>query len=262
MEPKQSWDPKMNVGSNVIDNQHQVLFDLIKDLNSAIRAGESVRVVDTLLSVLLNYAFQHFETEEKYFRNHKDYVRHCLEHYGLLKKLNDFIVDFRNNRPVSDKTPSDFLEHWLLDHIEKYDRPYLSHETADKPLMEEENHVDEFEPEIKDRRHHKRIQHNEVVDGDIRVYCYNATQLKGRTATVVDMSPGGLLLKSNSRHEIDDLLIISCTIGSNFKMKEKVRVKTAKDNRYGVVFVSPSLETTDFFTKLYGSVHLRHHRPV
>jgi hemerythrin len=63
MNSKTLWDPKMKVGSDIIDNQHKVLFDLIKDLNNAIRAGANMRILDTLLGVLHNYAFQHFEIE-------------------------------------------------------------------------------------------------------------------------------------------------------------------------------------------------------
>jgi hemerythrin len=256
MPAKTLWDPKLKVGSDTVDNQHKVLFDLIKDLNNAIRAGASIRIVDVLLGVLFDYAFQHFQTEEEFFARHAEYRRHCLEHYSLIKKLNAFIVDFRNNRNTGDRAPSAFLENWLLEHIEHFDRPFLSHETADLRLIKESDQIDEFEPDSADRRHHKRIQHNEVVDGDIQTYCYNATRLKGEVATIVDMSPGGLMLQSTGQHNIDDLLIVTCSIGSNFKMKEKVTVKTANDKMYGVKFISPAAETIDFFTKLYGSVHL------
>lgn len=256
MNSKTLWEPKLKVGSDVIDNQHKVLFDLIKDLNNAIRVGASIRILDTLLGVLLTYAFQHFETEEEYFKSHGDYTSHCLEHYALIKKLNAFIVNFRNNRHDEDRTPSEFLEHWLLEHIKYYDKPFLAHETVDLSLMKDSDQIDEFEPDLKDRRLHKRIQHNEVIDGDIRVHCYNATQLKGEVATIVDMSPGGLMLNSGGHHQIDDLLILNCSIGSNFKMQEKAEVKTANDKKYGVEFISPAPETLDFFTELYGAVHL------
>lgn len=260
MNVKTQWDPRLKVGSNVIDNQHKVLFDLIKDLNNAIRVGASVRILDTLLGVLLTYAFQHFETEEEFFESHGGYTEHCLEHYALLKKLNAFIVDFRNNRHDGDRTPSDFLEDWLNSHIEQFDKPFLSHDTVDPNLMKNSEKIDEFYPEFHDRRHHKRIPHNEVVDGGIRVDCYNATRLKASAANIVDMSPGGLMLNSTVHHEIDDLLIVSCSIGKTFKMKEKAEVKTANDKMYGLQFISPSPETIDFFTKLYGAVHLNYTR--
>jgi hemerythrin len=260
MYSKTLWDPKFKVGSGIIDNQHKVMFDLIKDLNRAIGTGTNMRVLDTLLGVLLNYAFQHFEVEEEYFKNHPDFTRHCLEHYELIKKLNSFIVDFRNNRHGGDRTPSAFLEEWLTGHIEEFDRPFFNHDAVSLQLMKESDQVDEFESESKDRRLHKRIHHHDVIDGDISVSCYNASRLRNGEATIVNMSLGGLMLNSADHHEIDNLLVISCSIGANFKMKEKVQVKRVKDNQYGVEFVSPSPETIDFFTKLYGAVHLRQAR--
>jgi hypothetical protein len=126
--------------------------------------------------------------------------------------------------------------------------------------MKESDQVDEFDPESKDRRLHKRIHHHDVIDGDISISCYNASRLKSGEATIVDMSLGGLKLNSTGHHEIDNLLVISCSIGANFKMKEKVQVKTVNGNMYGVEFVFPSQETIDFITKLYGAVHLSHAR--
>jgi hemerythrin len=252
------WNSKLKVGSDIIDNQHKVLFDLIKDLNNAIRTGVSIRILDTLLGVLQDYAFQHFQTEEEYFKKHADSTRHCLEHYALLKKLNAFVVDFRNNRINSELAPSVFLENWLLEHIESFDRPFLSHETVDLCLLNESDSIDEFEPDLKDKRQHKRIPHNEVVNGNIYAHCYNATQLRNGQAKIVNMSPDGLMLDSARNHEVDDLLIVSCRVGQTFKMKEKVKVRSVHDQMYGVQFISPSKETIAFFTELYGSLRLNH----
>lgn len=260
MKTNTQWNSKLKVGSEVIDNQHKVLFELIKDLNNAIQAGASVRVVDVLLGVLRDYAFQHFQTEEDYFTTHTDFTRHCLEHYALIKKLNAFILDFRNNRTKEGKEPSAFLEDWLVKHIERFDIPFFSHETVNTRLMFEHEPIDEFDADREKRRLHKRLPHNEVVDDDIHAHVYNATKLKSGKAKIVNMSPGGLMLSSANDHAIDDLLIVSCNIGKNFKMEEKVKVKAAHDQTYGVQFVAPAPETIEFFTKLYGAVHLNRSR--
>ncbi len=256
MQGKNRWNPHLSIGSDIIDNQHKILFDLIKDLNNAISVGASIRIVDVLLGVLRDYAFQHFQTEEECIKKHSEYTSHCLEHYALIKKLNVFILDFRNNRILGDKTPSSFLEDWLYDHIERFDKPFLSHETAKLGLFSGSATVDEFDADVEQRRRHKRIPHNEVVDGDILAHCYNATRFRSGKAKIINMSPGGLMLSSSSDHEIMDLLIVSCSIGRVFKMEEKVVVKSVHDRMYSVEFISPTLETVDFFTKLYGSVHL------
>lgn len=253
-----SQDNRLKVGAVVIDNQHKILFDLIKDVNNALAAGVSVKILDVLLNVLLDYAFQHFQTEEEYFKDHADSAGHCLEHYALLKRLNSFIVDFRNNRTRGKTAPSAFLEEWLFEHIERFDRPFFAHQPIDLRLVNGTDRVDEYDPKIADRRQHKRIAHNEVVDGEIQAHCYNATQLKSDMATIVNMSSGGLLLSSTRKHQIDDLLVITCSIGQTFKMKEKVKVKTARDQMYGVQFVLPARETVVFFTQLYASVRIKH----
>ena len=251
------WDLKLKVNSDVIDNQHKVLFDLIKDLNNAISTGVSIRVVDALLGVFRNYAFQHFQTEEEHFQNHADYTIHCLEHYTLIKKLNTFIHDFRNKRTKGEPTPSSFLGHWLFEHIEKFDKPFFAHDSVSVSLLTQSDPIDEFDPNVKDRRHHKRILSNDVVDETIQAHCYNATKLQSGMADIINLSTGGLLLLSSNRaHEVDDLLIVSCRIGRTFKMKEKVKVITAHGNNFGVQFISPSRETIIFFTELYGSVHM------
>jgi hemerythrin-like metal-binding protein len=256
MKENTRWDAQLKVGSEVIDNQHKVLFDLIKDLNNAMQARASVRIIDVLLGVLLDYAFQHFQTEEDYFANHADFTRHCFEHYTLLKKLNVFILDIRNNRIKDDKRSSAFFGDWLVEHIERFDIPFFSHETVNAGILHEHEAIDEFDTDREKRRQHKRLLHNEVVDGDIHVQVYNATKLKSGKAKIVNMSPGGLMLKSVNDHEIDDLLIVGCSIGKNFKMEEKVKVKAVHDQMYSVQFVASAPETIDFFTKLYGAVHL------
>ncbi len=249
-------ESKLKVGSDIIDNQHKVLFDLIKDFDNASRTGVSIRVMDVLLGVLRDYAFMHFQTEEDHLVKDADYTMHCLEHYALVKSLNTFIHEFKNNRIKREPSPSVFLERWLFEHIEKFDKPCFAHESAIEFLSTKSDAVDAFDPNLMERRQHKRIPRKNVVDGNIHVHCYNATKLKSGTADIVNMSTGGLMLSSARVHEIDDLLIVSCKIGRNFKMKEKVKVLTARDQMYGVQFISPARETAAFFTELYGALHM------
>jgi hemerythrin-like metal-binding protein len=256
------WESKMMVGSDIIDNQHKVLFDLIKDLNNAIRTEVNIKVLDVLLRVLRDYAFKHFQTEEEHLLQHADYANHCLEHYALIKRLNTFIHESRNNTIKGKQTPSDFLEYWLCEHIEKFDKPCFAHESITESLSLQFDPIDAFDtigaldPNSKEKRQHKRIASSDVVDGHIQVLCYNAAKLKSGVADIVNLSTGGLMLSSARVHEIGDLLIVSCKIGRTFKMKEKVKVITARNQMYGVQFISPARETLAFFTELYGSIHM------
>jgi len=209
-----------------------------------------------LLGVLRNYAFTLFQTEEEQLVKDADYTIHCLEHYALVKSLNTFIHEFKNNRIKGEVSPSVFLERLFLEHIEKFDKSDFAQELAIESLLTKSDLVDALNPNFEERRQYKRIPSEDVVDENIHVHCYNATKFINGTADIVNMSTGGLMLSTASAHEIDDLLIVSCKIGSNFKMKEKVKVLTASGQMYGVQFISPAQETVAFFTELYGALHM------
>jgi hemerythrin len=254
------WDERLNVGSEVIDNQHRVLVDLIKDLKYAIHTKVAQNLVDTIFSVLRDYTVAHFQREEEYLARHPHFSEHCLEHYRLLKVLNSVIDDYRNNRASDVESISDFLETWLFEHIVDFDKPHLSVKNPEFVNLEDAAEVDEFEIDGEARRKHSRIPHNDVVDGAILAQIYNASRLRNGQGRIVDMSPGGLMLESPGRYRVDDLLLVSCAIGKNFKMEEKVKVRSVNGRRIGVQFVLPAEKTVDFFTNLYGAVRLNRTR--
>ena len=260
MRAKFELDMRLKTGLDIVDNQHKVLLDLIKDLSNAITVGVNRKILDTLLGVLRDYAFHHFQTEEDLFAEHESFKDHCLEHYKLIKQINTFILDFRNNREQSLSSVSSFLDNWLILHIDQHDLPSLSQKTVDMPLIVDGLVVDDFETFTEERRRHVRLSSKEVVKGEILVNCYNATRLKNNRARVTNMSLGGLQLGATSGHEVSDLLIISCSIGKNFKMKEKLIVKSVQGRTCGVEFIDPAVETVQFLTNLYGSVNLKRAR--
>lgn len=260
METGNRWDERLNVGSEVIDNQHKVLYDLVKDLKHAIHAKVGKKLIDTLFGVLRDYTFAHFQSEEEYLARHPRFGDHCLEHYRLLKVLNSVILDYRNNRVRDVQGISDFLESWLLEHIVDFDKPHLADHGIEFERLEDAVEVDEFEVDWEKRRRHPRIPINEVVAGEIRAQIYNATKLRNGQGRIVDISPGGLMLEASGSFAVDDLLLVSCGIGKSFWMEEKVKVRSARDRRIGVEFILPAQETVDFFTKLYGAVRLNRTR--
>jgi hemerythrin-like metal-binding protein len=251
--------PKLKMDSNTIDSQHKALFDLIKNLNNSIKAGMNMRVLDTLLSVLLDQAFQHFYSEEERFSKGPDYNQQCLKHYRMIKQLHDFIVDFRKNRKDGEREPPVFLTSWFQEHIKQHDRPLPASDTPKLSMMKESDRIDDgIKPKFKEKRRHRRVHTKDVVDGKLHVHCYNVTQGKNGTATIVDMSTGGLLLMTSSEvHRVDDLLIVTAIIGTSFTMKEKAKVIRTDNEIYGVQFIAPSQKTIEFFTKLYGAVYMR-----
>jgi len=249
-----SWNPDLKVGVEIIDTQHKILFDLVNDLNNAVNNNAGLQVIDTMFAVITNYAFQHFAMEESYLADKSDFKDHCYKHYQLLKELNDYSIEYRNRRKV-EKDPSDFLEDWLMTHIKECDIPSLASQKSSIDFDSIIDDLDSFETVELDKRQHKRIRYESVVDKKITGHCYNTTTLKNTTVTVVDLAVGGLKIYSDRKINIDDLLIISCNIGRTFKMREKVRVRNMHDNFYGVEFIAPKEETLKFLTQLYGATY-------
>lgn len=256
------WTEDLKTENKVIDSQHKILFDLVNDLNLAFKTKVSQKIIDTMFNILITYTFDHFELEESILFEEKDKLQHCYEHYQLIRALNTYINTFRNNRNP-DIDPIIFLKEWLLNHITTYDIPALrdiKSEAIEILQLESDNSLPRQERYVINReelRAFKRLPSMHITDEEIIGHCYNASKLKNSSVIIKNLSSGGLsIIDSHITHDIDDLLVISCSIGKNFKMEERFTVKNKTDNSYGLKFFSPSSETEDFFAQLYGSIKL------
>jgi hemerythrin len=256
MKKTKQWDSELNIGIGLVDNQHKIIFDLIADLGAALEAKADRKVIDTLLDVIENYVFRHFEAEEDLFKGHQDLSRHCLEHYGMIKEFRKLRLGFRNRCGSEDST-SVFLEQWFLTHIKKHDIPLFTSIANGGDSQMEDLTIDEYPFEVKDRRRHKRIQRRRITDNAIKVHCYNTSNLKNSNASIIDMSLGGIRIDSVDRYVIGDLVVASCTIGRHFKMQEKVRIIDVVETVYGAEFINLSPATEKFLIELYGAVNIK-----
>lgn len=248
------WDDDLKIGIGLIDNQHKIIFDLINDLGNASEALADKKMIDTLLDVIENYVFRHFESEEKLIGPHQGSLEHSLEHYSLIKEFHKFRLSFRN-RTGGENTAHDFLLTWFGRHISEYDIP-LFDRIAKGHIRQDEESVDAYPSAMEERRRHKRIHHKKITDHAILASCYNTSTLKNSDAEVVDISLGGIRFIDDETHQIGDLLIIGCTIGASFKMKEKVRVVNVVEQSIGAEFIGLSPATEKFLVELYGAVNM------
>ena len=259
MAKKIQWNTSLSVGNAFIDEQHKILFDLANDLNNAVTLGANRRVVDTLFAVIMDYSFKHFAVEEEDIKDDPEFKNHCYKHYQLLKQLHEYSFDYRNGRKVSEP-PAVFLKEWLTTHITKDDIPLLTGNTGASSRIEVFESVDTFSEKDTDRRKHKRVRYNTILDETIVGRLYNTTTLRSGEILVLDLSGGGLKIFTEQKTYVGDLLVINCQVGKNFTMKEKVRVKNSHDKFYGVEFISPAKETVKFLTQLCGAVHMHRAR--
>jgi hemerythrin len=126
-----NWSPKLSVGVFQLDADHVILIGLINQLYDAMSEGHGQQLTKTILATLKEYTFFHFSREESLMKKQKypNYEDHKGYHERLINQLNDFMARHAaDNTSVTPPEIAQFLQGWLINHIQKADFAY-------KPFM-------------------------------------------------------------------------------------------------------------------------------
>lgn len=126
------WRPEYSTGVRIIDEQHKVLLQLLKDLES-IRSGK-VKVPESKSSILQRldaYTKIHFITEEELMRiyGYDDLENHKKLHSKFSEKVEAFNNFYHDDKMLLFDNVYNYLEGWLMKHIQGEDKklgPYLN----------------------------------------------------------------------------------------------------------------------------------------
>jgi len=121
------WDESYSVKVNLIDRQHQRLFDHVRAYHKAVQDGRSKNALIKLLDELVEYAAVHFTTEERYFVqfSYEHTKEHKHEHKVLALKINDLKSKVKVGVNIDEDDVSNFLKVWLETHIKETDHKYI-----------------------------------------------------------------------------------------------------------------------------------------
>jgi hemerythrin-like metal-binding protein len=121
------WKDDYKLGFKEIDEQHEYFVSLLNKLYGAIMDFQSQKNLGIILDELAVYAVNHFETEEKYFKDFKfaGAEEHIHEHLMLKEKVLDFKEKFTQDKTKISFELIDFLESWLVDHLDNMDKKYI-----------------------------------------------------------------------------------------------------------------------------------------
>lgn len=108
--------------------------------------------------------------------------------------------------------------------------------------------------QTEERRKYRRIEHQQITDEEITIYCKNTVTGKHHFAEILNISPGGLLMTSRSRLTLGDELLLEGRLGRYFKFKEHAISRSCDQEHYGLEFINLSMETTHFLNRLTGTV--------
>jgi hemerythrin-like metal-binding protein len=114
-----AWDASFNSGIDIIDEQHQYLFDLVNELHDAIADHRSAYQIARAIKALELYADVHFKKEKQIKANNnvrmaeKISVRYNRFKYKMLKFKN-----LMHDDPLVDgQDILSFLHSWLMNHV-------------------------------------------------------------------------------------------------------------------------------------------------
>ncbi|MBN2008832.1 hemerythrin family protein [candidate division KSB1 bacterium] len=121
-----TWNDRFSVNVSVIDNQHKKLIALMNELFHAMRLGKGSDAIGSVVDGLLDYATEHFEFEEKYFKEFSfpEAAEHIAQHQSFIKRSATFCRKLRSGDARLSIEVMNFMTNWLIEHIMKCDKKY------------------------------------------------------------------------------------------------------------------------------------------
>lgn len=122
------WDMNLEIGNDVIDDQHKEIFSRANKLLSAMADGKGREEVDKVVVFLTNYVVNHFSEEESLMSRHcySDYSRHKNQHAQFINNVSRLKMEFETQGATSDLViqTKKHVCNWLRDHISKTDKAF------------------------------------------------------------------------------------------------------------------------------------------
>ena len=119
----QSTDQIVSVGIDVIDEQHEVLHRMCRDIEQARTTGAPEPIVVERLADFHQYARIHFRTEESLLAEHdpERLEPHRRDHQRLLERLRTAIVGYKRDGGTVPASLVQLIREFVVDHTQVTD---------------------------------------------------------------------------------------------------------------------------------------------
>lgn len=123
---KINWSSKYSVGIGIIDEQHKRIILMINKIIKEKDANTGSEVISELITRMMQYAREHFKTEENLLIEHgyPYFEEHKSEHMAYHKKAVAFTVATPMGIEDVPEKMKDFLITWWENHILVEDMKY------------------------------------------------------------------------------------------------------------------------------------------
>jgi len=122
------WQEEYKINIPAIDSQHKRLFELIGELNEAIRTGLKGSHVEKLLVALDQYKTRHFQLEEKYMKecNYPGLEEQQEAHSFFMKRFAELSEELAEKglTPGIVQAIKGELTKWVKEHVTGLDKDF------------------------------------------------------------------------------------------------------------------------------------------
>ncbi|MGY5863543.1 MAG: bacteriohemerythrin [Candidatus Thorarchaeota archaeon] len=119
------WDDSLSVDVDLIDEQHKMLIQRIKDLSDAVTSSRGAGQIGKTLGFMIDYTEFHFSTEEKHMTDlgYPGFDIHKEQHEKFKTTLKEMVMEFEEDGATAQlgEWVNSFLINWLVDHIKSID---------------------------------------------------------------------------------------------------------------------------------------------
>jgi len=123
------WSDSFATNVSKFDTEHKTLFTMVNDLHDAMQNKRSREVVGSVLNGLISYTANHFAGEEEQMRrtDYPDFKAHKVEHEKLVEQALGLKATFEAGETLHTQSVIEFLQGWLVNHIQGVDKRYGPH---------------------------------------------------------------------------------------------------------------------------------------
>ena len=120
------WTEQLNIGIDVIDQQHRRIVEYINQLDDARTNGLSQDEIIWLMNELVDYTISHFGFEESLQEDAKyPFINaHKKVHELFTKRIAEYQIKAERGEDVT-KALNSLLVTWLFNHIKRDDSDYV-----------------------------------------------------------------------------------------------------------------------------------------
>jgi len=120
------WKDEFSVGIAEMDTQHKRWIEIINELHDAMKNGQTLKVLSSVLKKMTDYIVVHFKAEEALLEknNYPDLAKHRKIHEKYALEIHGLVDQFVKGKVLMSLEIMDSLKNWLTNHIKMSDKEY------------------------------------------------------------------------------------------------------------------------------------------